>query len=85
MRHLPRAQYPGNSRQIRKELHKLVVRFPELCEPIPGLEVLSLAADVMIAQCEGMTYLGRVDRTAAELVDILTDSLSRYSLAGQVK
>ena len=85
MRHLPRTHYANSSRQIRQELHKLVVRFLELREPIPGLENLSLVADIMIAQCEGMTFLGRVDRPAGELVEILTDSLSRYLLAGRAE
>lgn len=82
MRHLPRTHYANSSRQIRQELHKLVVRFLESRAPIPGVEDLALAADIMIAQCEGMTFLGRVDRPAAELVEVLTDSLSRYIAAG---
>ena len=82
MRHLPSTHHASRSRQLRQELNQLVVRFLELRKPIPGLEDLSLAADIMIAQCEGITYLGRVDRTAEELIEILTDSLSRYLLAG---
>ena len=81
MRNLPSTAYGGRSKAIRQEMHRLVVRFLELRGPIPGLEDIALAADVFIAQCEGLTYLGRVKRTPRELINILTESLSRYLLA----
>ncbi len=82
MRNLPSTAYSERSRAIREEMHRLVMRFLELRGPLPGLEDLSLAADVFIAQCEGLTYLGRVTREPRELIDILTESLSRYLFAG---
>lgn len=82
MRNLPNVAYAARSQYLRRELHRLVVRFLENRGPIDGLDDLSLAADVIIAQCEGLTYLGRVDRSAEELIDVLTDALSRYLLAG---
>ncbi len=82
MRNLPSTAYSERSRAIRQEMHRLVVRFLELRGPLPGLEDLSLAADVFIAQCEGLTYLGRVNRSPQQLIDILTESLTRYLLAG---
>jgi AcrR family transcriptional regulator len=78
MRNLPSTAYGQRSRLIRQEMHRLVVRFLQMRGPLPGLDDLSLAADVFIAQCEGLTYLGRVARQPDELIDILTDSLSRY-------
>ena len=82
MRNLPNVAYAARSQYLRRELHRLVVRFLENRGPIDGLDDLPLAADVIIAQCEGLTYLGRVDRSAEELIDVLTDALSRYLLAG---
>jgi len=82
MRNLPNVAYAQRSRYLRRELHNLVVRFLESRGPLEGLDDLSLAADVIIAQCEGLTYLGRVDRSAEELIDVLTEALSRYLLAG---
>jgi AcrR family transcriptional regulator len=82
MRNLPSTAYSERSKAIREEMHRLVLRFLELRGPIAGLEDLSLAADVFIAQCEGLTYLGRVTRAPQELIAILTDSLSRYLFAG---
>ena len=82
MRNLPRVAYAQRSRYLRRELHRLVVKFLENRGPIDGLDDLSLAADVIIAQCEGLTYLGRVDRSAEELIDVLTEALTRYLLAG---
>ena len=82
MRNLPNVAYAARSQYLRRELHRLVVRFLENRGPIDGLDDLSLAADVIIAQCEGLTYLGRVDRSAEELIDVLTDALTRYLLAG---
>ena len=78
MRNLPSQAYSEQNMAIRREMHSLVVRFLEQRRAIPGLDDLSLAADVFIAQCEGMTYLGRLSRDTQELVDILTDSLHRY-------
>ena len=78
MRNLPSQAYSEQNVAIRREMHSLVVRFLEQRGAIPGLDDLSLAADVFIAQCEGMTYLGRINRDTQELVDILTDSLHRY-------
>lgn len=80
MRNLPSTAYGDRSKSIRAEMHKLVMRFLELLGPLPGLDDLSLAADIFIAQCEGLTYLGRVSRDPRELIDILTDSLCRYLL-----
>ena len=54
MRNLPSVAYAQRSRYLRRELHGLVVRFLENRGPIEGLDDLSLAADVIIAQCEGM-------------------------------
>jgi AcrR family transcriptional regulator len=82
MRNLPSTVYADSSRRIRQQLHDVVVRFLVLRGPIAGLQDLALAADVMIAQCEGLTYLGRVDRSSLELIEILSESLSRYLLAG---
>ena len=82
MRNLPSVAYAQRSRYLRRELHRLVVKFLENRGPIDGLDDLSLAADVIIAQCEGLTYLGRVDRSAEELIDVLTEALTRYLLAG---
>ena len=82
MRNLPSTAYGERSRKIRQEMHRLVVQFLETRGPLPGLEDLSLAADVFIAQCEGLTYLGRTHRSPEELIEILTESLSRYLLAG---
>jgi len=82
MRNLPSVAYAQRSRYLRRELHRLVVKFLENRGPIDGLDDVSLAADVIIAQCEGLTYLGRVDRSAEELIDVLTDALTRYLLAG---
>ena len=82
MRNLPSVAYAQRSRYLRRELHGLVVRFLEKRGPIEGLDDLSLAADVIIAQCEGLTYLGRVDRSPEELIEILTEALTRYLLAG---
>ena len=78
MRNLPSQAYSEQNMAIRHEMHSLVMRFLEQRGSIPGLEDLSLAADVFIAQCEGMTYLGRLSRDTQELVDLLTDSLHRY-------
>lgn len=78
MRNLPSQAYSEQNTAIRREMHSLVVLFLEQRGAIPGLDDLSLAADVFIAQCEGMTYLGRINRDMQELVDILTDSLYRY-------
>ena len=82
MRNLPSTAYRERSQRIRQEMHRLVVQFLKARGPLPGLDDLSLAADVFIAQCEGLTYLGRISRSPEELIDILTDSLSRYLLAG---
>ena len=82
MRNLPSTAYSERSQRIRQEMHRLVVKFLASRGPLPGLKDLSLAADVFIAQCEGLTYLGRVQREPQELIDILTESLSRYLLAG---
>ena len=81
MRNLP--SYSDRGRELRQELHKLVVQFLELHGPFPGVVDVDLAADVMIAQCEGLTFLGRIDRTEDELIEVLTDSLSRYLLGGE--
>ncbi len=78
MRNLPSQAYSERNRAIRREMHSLVLRFFEQRGAIPGSDDLSLVADVFIAQCEGMTYLGRLSRDTHELVDILTDSLHRY-------
>jgi AcrR family transcriptional regulator len=78
MRNLPSQAYSEQNMAIRQEMHGLVMRFLEQRGAIPGLDDLSLAADVFIAQCEGMTYLGRMKRDTKELIDILTDSLHRY-------
>lgn len=78
MRNLPSQAYSEQNMAIRREMHSLVMRFLEQRGAIPELDDLSLAADVFIAQCEGMTYLGRISRDTGELVDILTDSLCRY-------
>lgn len=78
MRNLPSQAYGEQNMAIRTKMHALVVRFLEKRGRIPALDDLSLAADVFIAQCEGMTYLGRLSRKNSELVDILTDSLYRY-------
>ena len=78
MRNLPSHAYSEQNMAIRREMHSLVMRFLEQREAIPALDDLSMAADVFIAQCEGMTYLGRISRDTSELVDILTDSLYRY-------
>ena len=78
MRNLPSHAYSEQNMAIRRAMHALVVRFLEQRGPLPELNDLSLAADVFIAQCEGMTYLGRISRDTQELVDILTDSLYRY-------
>ena len=78
MRNLPSQAYSEQNMAIRREMHTLVMRFLEQRGAIPELDDLSLAADVFIAQCEGMTYLGRISRDTGELVDILTDSLYRY-------
>ncbi len=78
MRNLPSQAYSEQNMAIRRAMHTLVMRFLEQRGAIPELDDLSLAADVFIAQCEGMTYLGRISRDTGELVDILTDSLYRY-------
>ena len=78
MRNLPSHAYSEQNMAIRRAMHTLVVRFLEQRGTIPLLDDLSLAADVFIAQCEGMTYLGRISRDNRELVNILTDSLYRY-------
>mgnify|MGYP001820185411 CR=1 FL=1 len=78
MRHLPSAAYNQRSKGIREDMHRLVMHFLELRGPLPGLNDIALAADVFIAQCEGLTYLGRVSRSPEELIEILTDSLCRY-------
>ncbi|MEP5567581.1 MAG: TetR/AcrR family transcriptional regulator [Halioglobus sp.] len=78
MRNLPSQAYSEQNMAIRREMHSLVMRFLELRGAIPELDDISLTADVFIAQCEGMTYLGRISRNTDELVDILTDSLYRY-------
>ncbi len=78
MRNLPSHAYSEQNMAIRRAMHSLVVRFLEHRGAIPGLDDLSLTADVFIAQCEGMTYLGRVSRDTQELIDILTESLHRY-------
>jgi AcrR family transcriptional regulator len=78
MRNLPSQAYGEQNMAIRRQMHCLVLRFLEQREEIPGLDDLSLAADVFIAQCEGMTYLGRLSRNTQELIDILTDSTQRY-------
>jgi AcrR family transcriptional regulator len=82
MRNLPSIAYARRSRYLRQEMHRVVVKFLENRGPIEGLDDLSLAADVILAQCEGLTYLGRVDRDPEELIDVLTEALSRYLLAG---
>lgn len=81
MRNLPSVAYARRSRYLRREMHRLVVKFLQQRGPIQGLDDLPLAADVILAQCEGLTYLGRVDRSPEELIDILTEALSRYLLA----
>lgn len=78
MRHAPSTIYARRSREIRNKVHALTVSFLASRGPIPGLDDLALAADVMLAQCEGLTFLGRVPRTAAQQVEILTDVLCRY-------
>ena len=78
MRNLPSQAYSDQNMAIRREMHRLVVSFLNQREAISGLDDLSLAADIFIAQCEGLTYLGRVSRDPQELVDILTESLHRY-------
>ena len=85
MRNLPSVVYAQRSRYLRRELHALVVRFLENRESLEEVDDLSLAADVIIAQCEGLTFLGRVDRSPEELIDILTEALSRYLLAGSTE
>jgi AcrR family transcriptional regulator len=81
MRNLPSVAYARRSRYLRREMHRLVVKFLQQRGPIEGLDDLPLAADVILAQCEGLTYLGRVDRSPEELIEILTEALSRYLLA----
>ncbi len=80
MTHVPSTVYAKQSREIRSELHKLVVKFLETRGPIPGLDDLSLAADLLIAQSEGLTFLGRIQRSPDELIEILTESSTRYLL-----
>ena len=78
MRNLPSTVYTYRSREIRQALHKLVVRFLELREPLTRTKDLAQTADVMIAMCEGLTFLGRVDRQPEELVTILSEALNQY-------
>jgi AcrR family transcriptional regulator len=78
MRHAPSAVFARRSSEIRNRVHALIVSFLETRGPMAGLNDLELAADVMLAQCEGLTFLGRVPRTAAEQISILTDVFCRY-------
>lgn len=77
MRHVPSTVYARRSRAIRTALHALVVRFLESRAPIRGIDDVALMADVLVAQCEGLTFLGRVERSPQELIAILTDSFMR--------
>jgi AcrR family transcriptional regulator len=78
MRHAPSTVYARRSREIRDKVHALIVSFLESRGPMAGLDDRELVADVILAQCEGLTFLGRVPRTPAQHVEILTDVLCRY-------
>ena len=82
MRHIPADRSVKHSRYLRNGLHKLIVRFLESLGPLSGLDDLPLAADVIIGLSEGLTYLGRVQRSPEELVEIMTEAVSRYLLIG---
>jgi AcrR family transcriptional regulator len=82
MRHIPSGRSARHSRYLRDGLHQLIIRFLESLGPLPGLDDLSLSADVIIGLSEGLTYLGRVQRSPEELVDIMTEAVSRYLLVG---
>jgi AcrR family transcriptional regulator len=78
MRHAPSALFARRSTEIRNRAHALIVSFLESRGPMAGLHDLELTADVILAQCEGLTFLGRVPRTAAQQIAILTDVFCRY-------
>jgi hypothetical protein len=73
MRHVPRTAYARCSAEIRNRVHPLIVSFLESRGPREGLDDPELAADVILAQCEGLTFLGRTPRTAPQQISILTD------------
>jgi AcrR family transcriptional regulator len=78
MRHAPSAVFARRSSEIRNRAHALIVNFLASRGPMAGLDDLELAADIILAQCEGLTFLGRVPRTAEQQVAILTDVFCRY-------
>jgi AcrR family transcriptional regulator len=78
MRHAPSTVYARRSREIRAKVHALIVSFLASRGPMAGLDDLELAADVILAQCEGLTFLGRVPRTPEQQIAILVDVLGRY-------
>lgn len=78
MRNLPGTVYAYRSREIRRALHELVVRFLQLRSPQTETDRLPQIADVMIAMCEGLTFLGGAKRQPEELVDILSEALGQY-------
>jgi AcrR family transcriptional regulator len=82
MRHLPGESSARRSQYLRHGLHKLLIRLLEALGPLPeGLDI-SLTADVIMGLSEGLTYLGRVQRSPEELADIMTGFVSRYINAG---
>jgi AcrR family transcriptional regulator len=78
MRHLPKEGSAVHSQYLRNGLHKLTMKLLERLGPFQEEPDLSLTADIIIGLSEGLTYLGRVQRTPKELADIMTNFVIQY-------
>jgi len=79
MGNTPSTLYAQQLEDIRGQVRALAVQFlTTRTPPHEGLGNPELAAEVMLALCEGMTYYGSEDRGPAQLIDVLADALWRY-------
>jgi AcrR family transcriptional regulator len=77
MYNVPHTVYAARSKLIRDELHQLLIAFLSARNLRDTEQDYATAADLVIAMCEGMTFLGRVERDPMQLIDLLTDASAR--------
>jgi AcrR family transcriptional regulator len=77
MYNVPHTVYAARSKLIRDQLHQLLVEFLRARNLRDTEQDYADAADLAIAMCEGMTFLGRVERDPQELIEVLTDASTR--------
>jgi AcrR family transcriptional regulator len=77
MYNVPHTVYADRSKLIRDQLHQLLIAFLSARNLRDTEQDYATAADLVIAMCEGMTFLGRVERDPMQLIDLLTDASAR--------